>query len=88
MTLPPVEAGKWLDSGALRTSRGVGRWCPFTSLWNFIGQPAASIPAGFTGSGLPIGAQLLGPPDGEPTLIAVASQLEQELRWTAARPPL
>jgi amidase len=84
----PVEAGTWHAAGALRTSRGVGRWCPFTSLWNFIGQPAASIPAGFTTSGLPIGAQLLAPPDGEPTLIAVASQLEEELRWTAARPPL
>jgi amidase len=88
LTQPPVEAGKWLGSGALRTSRGVGAWCPFTSLWNFVGQPAANVPAGFTSSGLPIGAQLLGPPDSEPALIAVASQLEQELQWTAARPPL
>jgi len=88
MTLPPVEAGKWWGQGAVRTSRGVGRWCPYTSLWNFVGQPAASIPAGFTDSGPPIGAQLLAPPDGEPTLIAVASQLENELGWVRARPPL
>lgn len=85
---PPVEAGAWGGAGALRTSRGVGRWCPYTSLWNFIGQPAANVPAGFTDSGLPIGAQLLAPADGEPMLIALASQLENELHWTAATPSL
>ena len=51
LTRPPVEAGTWARLGTLRTSKGVGRWCPFTSLWNFIGQPAASIPAGFTDGG-------------------------------------
>ncbi len=85
---PPVDAGRWESTGALRTSRGVGRWCPYTSLWNFVGQPAASIPAGFTTDGLPLGAQLLGPSDAEPMLVAVASQLEDTLEWTRARPPL
>jgi len=88
LTQPPVEAGKWAGRGTLRTSRGVGRWCPYTSLWNFIGQPAASIPAGLDDSGLPIGAQLLAPANAEPTLIAVASQLQKRLQWTAARPTL
>jgi amidase len=83
---PPVEAGRWAEQGILRTSRGVGRWCPYTSLWNLIGQPAASVPAGFDRTGLPIGAQLLAPPDAEPTLIAVAAQLETRLQWTTARP--
>jgi amidase len=88
LTQPPVGAEKWAGRGTLRTSRGVGRWCPYTSLWNFIGQPAASIPAGFTDSGVPIGAQLLAPANAEPTLIAVASQLQKRLQWTAARPAL
>ena len=88
LTAPPVEAGKWAGRGTLRTSRGVGRWCPYTSLWNFIGQPAASIPAGFDNSGLPVGAQLLAPTNAEPTLIAVASQLQRRLQWTTRRPPL
>jgi amidase len=57
-------------------------------LWNFIGQPAASIPAGFNDRGLPIGVQLLAPANAEPMLISVASQLERRLQWTAARPPL
>jgi amidase len=88
LTAPPVEVGKWAGRGAVGTSRGVGRWCPYTSLWNFIGQPAAAIPAGFGDSGLPIGAQLLAPSNEEPTLISVASQLQMRLQWTAARPTL
>jgi amidase len=88
LTQPPTEAGRWARRGTLRTSRGVGRWCPYTSLWNFIGQPAASIPAGFDDSGLPIGAQLLAPANAEPTIIAVAAQLGKRLRWTASRPAL
>ncbi len=88
LTQPPVDAGKWAGRGTLRTSRGVGQWCPYTSLWNFIGQPAASIPAGFTDSGLPVGAQLLAPSNAEPTLMSVTSQLENEFGWTEARPRL
>lgn len=88
LTRAPVEVGKWARRGTLRTSRGVGRWCPYTSLWNFIGQPAANIPAGFDDCGLPIGAQLLAPANAEPTLVSVASQLEKRLQWTAARPAL
>ena len=85
---PPVQAGRWDGAGALRTSRGVGRWCPYTSLWNLVGQPAANVPGGFTDSGLPIGAQLLAPANGEPMLVAVASELENELQWTAVTPTL
>jgi amidase len=66
----------------------VARWCPFTSLWNFLGLPAAAIPAGLTPSGLPVGAQLLGPADGEPTLIQVGAQLEGLLQWPDRRPAL
>jgi amidase len=85
---PPVQVGTWAGQGPLRTSRGVGKWCPYTSLWNLIGHPAASIPAGFTDSGLPVGVQLLGPSNAEPALIAVASQLQNELGWTEVRPAL
>jgi amidase len=83
---PPVAIGRWADTGLLRTGLGVAGWCPFTSLWNFLGLPAAAVPAGFSSRGLPVGAQLLGPPDGEPTLMRVAAQLEGVLRWPDRRP--
>lgn len=35
-------------------------WMPFTYPFNFTGQPAASIPAGFSDDGLPVGLQIVG----------------------------
>jgi amidase len=60
---------------------------PFTGVWNMTGQPALSIPAP-PADGLPVGAQLIGPPDGEPRLLALAAQLERELGWPEHRPPI
>ena len=88
VSAPPPPLGNWEGMGLIRTSFGVIRLCPFTSLGNYLGLPAATIPAGFTAAGLPVGAQLLGPADGEPTLVAVAAQLEAELGWLARRPPV
>jgi amidase len=38
--------------------------------------------------GLPIGTMIVGRHGEEATLIALAAQLEAELRWTDRRPPL
>jgi aspartyl-tRNA(Asn)/glutamyl-tRNA(Gln) amidotransferase subunit A len=35
-------------------------WTPFSYPFNMTGQPAASVPCGFTGDGLPIGLQIVG----------------------------
>ena len=43
-----------------------------------LGWPGVNVPAGFTEDGLPIGAQLLGPANSEPRLLALAAQLEAE----------
>jgi amidase len=53
-----------------------------------IGWPAVNVPAGFTRSGLPVGAQLLGPADSEAELISLAAQLERVERWHEHRPPV
>jgi amidase len=87
-TRPPVGAAQWEGLGAARTLLGMSRVYPFTGLWNMTGQPAMSIPAPPESSGLPIGAQLIGPADGEPLLLSVAAQLERELRWAERRPAL
>jgi len=36
-------------------------WSPFTYPFNLSGSPAASIPCGFTSSGMPVGLQVIGP---------------------------
>jgi amidase len=87
-TRPPVGAAQWEGLGAPRTLLGMSRAYPLTGIWNMTGQPAISIPAAPTSDGLPVGAQLIAPADGEPQLLSVAGQLERELGWPQRRPPL
>ncbi|HEY1595274.1 MAG TPA: amidase family protein, partial [Thermoleophilaceae bacterium] len=83
---PAVEAGRWEGMSALRTFLGVANWAANTATWNITGQPAAAVPAGFTADGLPLSVQIVGRPNAESTLIALAAQLEQERKWTEQRP--
>jgi amidase len=85
---PPVKAAQWEGLGALRTLLGMAAVYPFTGMWNMTGQPALSIPAPPSSDGLPVGAQLIAPKDGEGRLLALAAQLERELGWPAHRPPV
>jgi amidase len=84
----PVRAARWEGVGALRTLLEMSVAYPFTPIWNLTGQPAISIPAPPSRDGLPIGAQLIAPEDGEEQLLGLAAQLERELGWPALRPPL
>jgi amidase len=88
MSQPAVPAGVMEGRGATATYLWETSWVPFSVIWNSTGQPAASIPAGFSSTGLPLAVQLVGRRDEEATLLAVASQLEDERRWTDRRPPL
>jgi amidase len=85
---PPVGAAQWEGLSALRTLLGMSNAYPFTAVWNVTGQPAISVPAAPTPGGLPVGAQLVAPPNGEALLLSLAAQLERELDWPARRPPL
>ncbi|WP_049899281.1 amidase [Halococcus agarilyticus] len=48
---------------------------------NLTGQPAASVPAGLSDDGLPIGAQLVGPRFGEEELLAASAAIERRQPW-------
>jgi amidase len=63
------------------------RFTPFTAAFNVTGQPAVSLPLHWTEEGLPIGAQLVGPPLGDGLLLRVTSQLEAARPWANRRPP-
>jgi aspartyl-tRNA(Asn)/glutamyl-tRNA(Gln) amidotransferase subunit A len=51
----------------------------FTLACNLAGLPGISVPCGLTGEGLPIGAQLLGKPLDEATILRVAHVIEKAL---------
>jgi amidase len=84
----PVEIGRWRGKGALRTINGMSNVYPYAAAWNYTGQPAATVPAGFTDGGLPRSVMLVGRPNDEATLISVAAQLESERPWADRRPSM
>ncbi len=57
----------------------------FTAIASVAGLPALSIPAGFDGNRLPVGAQIVGPAGSETRLIALARQIEANIQ--AYAPP-
>jgi amidase len=85
---PPDRLGRFADRSLPTTIMGIAGMVGFTQVWNVTGQPAASVPAPVPEGSLPIGAQLVAPPDGEATLLSLSAQLERELRWPDRRPPL
>jgi amidase len=83
-----VKAGQWEGVSAPRTVLEMTSVFPFQVPWNMTGQPALSVPVATSPDGLPVGMQLVGRPNDEPTLISLAAQLESELRWADRRPPV
>jgi aspartyl-tRNA(Asn)/glutamyl-tRNA(Gln) amidotransferase subunit A len=55
---------------------------------NLAGLPGLSMPCGFSGSGLPIGLQIIGPHFGEDKILKAAYALEQELALAGKQPEL
>ena len=86
LTAPPIEIGRWEGHGALRTLAGAAAFASYTPPWNATGHPAASVPAGLSSDGLPIGVQLVGRPHDEATLLSLAAQLEAERPWNGRLP--
>lgn len=58
----------------------------FTALINATGQPAISLPLGWSEDGLPIGVQLIAPLGREDLLLRVASQVEEAHPWAEKLP--
>ena len=85
---PPFEIGRWRETGALRTLNGMANTYPYGFRWNYTGQPAAAVPAGFTDGGLPLSVMVIAGPNREDVLVSLAAQLEAERPWADRRPAL
>jgi amidase len=84
----PFRVGRLQGRSALWSVNASAAKVPWYGVWNAIGQPAASVPAGFDAAGLPLAVQLAGPRDGEATLLALSAQLEAARPWADRRPPV
>jgi len=83
LTPPP------LDTFMANTERAADEdtaYIPFTYPFNITGQPAISLPLGWSHDGLPIGVQLIGNLYGEPLIIALAAQIERGSPWESRYP--
>jgi aspartyl-tRNA(Asn)/glutamyl-tRNA(Gln) amidotransferase subunit A len=79
MPLPAFEVGELVPpSGEWGTQWS--DWSPFSYPFNLTTQPAASVPCGLTGAGLPIGLQVVGPVGADALVLRACRAFE------AARP--
>jgi amidase len=88
VAIAPPFVGEWKGLPPAEAFARAARLGAFTAPLNVGGQPAVSIPAGFSSAGHPIGVQLVGRSNDEGTILALARQLEREAPWDDAWPPL
>ncbi len=87
MTKPAMQNGTF-PSKPERYLDELWTWIAFEYPFNATGQPAITLPAGFSSTGLPIGLQIISRPNGEFDLLSLAASFETARPWRHLRPPL
>ncbi len=84
LPIPAFEAGKLSPA-----DDPVGKWTnwtPFSFPFNLTQQPAATVPCGFTSTGLPAGLQIVGRMFDDQTVLKAARAFEQLCPWQDHKP--
>ena len=88
VAVPAFEVGKpGLNEVNGQPSSPLG-WTPFCFPFNLTGQPAATVPVGFTRAGLPVGLQIVGRRHADHTVLAASAAFEAAQPWADRRPPV
>ncbi|MEA2469696.1 MAG: amidase [Thermoleophilaceae bacterium] len=82
----PGKADASAAHGAFRTFNDSPPYVAYSAVWNYTGQPAAAVPAGFDHDGMPLSVQIIARPHDERTLLALAAQLERATGGAERRP--
>jgi len=88
LPVPAFDVNRDLPIELEKSDRNVVSWAYYTYAFNLTGQPAASIPAGFTKSKLPVGLQIVGRTHQEVDIFRAAAVFEQAQPWADRRPPI
>jgi len=84
LAVPPFAAGMERPAdypGGSRLS-----WVAFTYPFNLTGQPAATVPCGFTAGGLPVGLQIVGRRLQDALVLRASAAFETAAPWSGRRP--
>ncbi|MFN3280711.1 MAG: amidase [Tabrizicola sp.] len=90
---PPARVGRFNhdteDYVAYRTGPdGIFAYSPFCAVFNASGQPAASLPLGWSSTGLPIGVHLAAAFGQDELLISLCAEIERAAPWAGKRAPM
>ena len=86
LSVPPFAVNRDDPPGWKRANRG--DWFNPAVPFDITGQPAISIPCGFTPEGAPIGLQIIGPQGGDARVLRAARAFEKANPVGRNRPPL
>ncbi|MDX1746118.1 MAG: amidase family protein, partial [Halobacteriales archaeon] len=90
LLMPTLAVPAFPDESPPETVDGVSieplRGWVMTQLFNMTGHPAASVPAGFTDDGLPVGLQVVGPRFADDHVVATCAALERQRPWADRYP--
>jgi aspartyl-tRNA(Asn)/glutamyl-tRNA(Gln) amidotransferase subunit A len=88
LAVPPfpvhIQGPEKIEGRMVRSSQ----WLAFTFPMNMTGQPAATVPAGFTRDGLPVGLQIVGRHLDDQTVLAASGAFERVRPWAHKWPAL
>ena len=88
---PPLKADFDATSDVMINGRPCGitrqSWTAYQYPFNLTGNPALSVPSGFTDAGLPTGLQIIGPWWSDHQLLRLGALLERAKPWAHLRPP-
>jgi aspartyl-tRNA(Asn)/glutamyl-tRNA(Gln) amidotransferase subunit A len=84
---PPLRIGEFFATEIAGKKVGREAGSAFTFPFNMTGQPAATVPCGFTRNGLPIGLQIVGRRFDDVSVLRASAALERLQPWADRRPP-
>jgi aspartyl-tRNA(Asn)/glutamyl-tRNA(Gln) amidotransferase subunit A len=85
LPIPAFAAGKLAPEAPDNTGKWVN-WTPFSYPFNLTQQPAASVPCGFTASGLPAGLHIIGRMFDDATVLVASRAYERATNWHKQKP--
>ena len=90
---PPAKVGRFSHRtedylGYRMGPQGIFAYSPFCAVFNASGQPAASLPLGWSGEGLPIGVHLAAAFGQDERLIGLCADIERAAPWAGKRAPM